>query len=52
MRHDYWTCECDECLEAREDAVDRWIDGQQEREERYREAQDAKEMEDLRRDEE
>lgn len=46
--HDIWTCECDACWTEREDRVDRWIDGQSEREQAYREAADVAEMKKLR----
>jgi hypothetical protein len=39
--HDYWECDCDDCLTAREDAVDRYLDEAPEREQRERERLDS-----------
>ena len=40
-KHDYWQCDCDDCLDKREDAVDRWLSEAPEREQRERERLDA-----------
>ena len=48
MTHDIWTCECDACWQEREDRIDKWLDGQADREQAYRERKDVEEMEQLR----
>lgn len=30
--HDFWECDCESCLQRRDDAVDRYIDSQSDRE--------------------